>query len=187
MGVISARSSVWLAISVLAFAGGAQAAELAGQRPFAGSAYGQQSDANAMPAYTQSFSVPAGSTLESITWWGYHGVNSMGAAYDNFVVALDGVVYSGTLAVDDSSPLFSKYTLAVAPTPLAATSLSILNDSPDVEWFWQSAESTGSGPHASDVAFSLQGESFNAAPAASTHALMLAGLLGLAAARRRRR
>lgn len=165
------------------FVGGAHAAELAGRAPFAGSAFGQQSDANAIPAYVQLFTAPTGSTLESITWWGYHGLNSMGSAHDNFVVALDGVAYVGTLTVDHSSPLLSRYTLDIAPTLIAANSLSILNGSPDVEWFWQSAASTGSGPHATDVAFSLQGTvgGSTAVSVPSTYSLMLAGLVAVVA------
>lgn len=178
-------STKTLALGVIALAfGGAQAALVVGLAPFTGSAFGQQSDANAMPAYSQAFTAPVGTVLEAITWWGYHGPNSMGAGYDHFVVSLDGVDQRGSLSVDDSNPLFSRYTLAFVPVALTASTLSIFNDSPDVEWFWQSAASTGSGPHATDVAFSLGG-GVNAVPEPSTYALMLlAGLVGVGTATR---
>ncbi len=167
-----------LGLAAAACVGTAQAAVLASLAPFPGHAFGQQSDANAMPPYSQVFSAPAGSMLESISWWGYHGPNSMGPAYDNFVVALDGVAVSGSLSVDNSHAAVSGYTLMIGPMALSATTLSVLNDSPDVEWFWQSAVSTGSGPHATDVAFSLQGNVVSV-PEPATYAQMLVGLIGL--------
>lgn len=173
-----------LALGTAAMAIGAvQSAELSGLTPFTATSFGQQSDANALPAYTQSFAAQPGAMLESITWWGYHGANSLGPAFDSFVVLLDGLLQTGSIDIDDSNPNFSKYTLTVSPVTLSATTLSVLNDSPDVEWFWQSAATGGSGPHATEVAFRLDG-SLNTVSVPGTLALMVFGLLAAALARR---
>lgn len=141
-------------------AGGAVAVELVGRRQFAESAFGQQSDAS-VPDYTQSFVAPEGSVLEAIRWWGFHGPNSLGSSFDSFVVGLGGVAQTGALSVTRASPFFDEYTLDVTDAALTASTLSIFNDSGDVEWFWQSATAIGnpSAPDAIAVAFSLIGRS----------------------------
>lgn len=131
---------------------------LVSNAPFAESNFGQQTDANSA-SYSQMFVAPAGSILESIRWWGFHGLDSMGASFDNFVVTLDGVVQTGALSVVSSSAFFDEYTLDIADTALSGSVLSIVNDSFDVEWYWQSAPAEGNpfAPDASAVAFSLIG------------------------------
>jgi len=54
MSVVGRSSLASMFFLVGMFVGGAHAAELAGRAPFAGSAFGQQSDANAIPAYVQA-------------------------------------------------------------------------------------------------------------------------------------
>lgn len=154
---VMVKSLVSLLVGV-ALAGGSLAAELAGRAPLADQAFGQQSDASG-PAYTQSFVAPAGSMLEAIRWWGFHSQNSMGPTFDNFVVLLDGVLQTGSLTVASASPLFDEYTLDVPDAALTASTLSVFNDSLDVEWFWQSASAIGNAtaPDAVAVAFSLIG------------------------------
>ena len=172
-----------------ALAGAAVAAELVGRAPFEDSAFGQQSDA-AGPAYTQSFVAPGGTVLEAIRWWGFHGPNSLGSSFDNFVVMLDGVAQVGSLSVASISPFFDEYTLDVSDAALTATSLSILNDSGDVEWFWQSAEAIGNpnAPDATDIAFSLIGRSGpSTVDEPAVPALILAALAAVVTTRARRR
>ena len=137
----------------------AYAAELVGRPPYTGAPFGQQSDQSSGPAYTQSFVSPSGKVLEAIRWWGFHGANSGGASFDNFVVSLDGVVQAGALSVTSAFGDVDEYTLDIADVVLAASTLSISNDSGDVEWFWQSATASGNPdtPDATDVAFSLIG------------------------------
>ena len=141
-----------------ALAGATLANELVGNAPFTDSSFGHQSDVNSLPK-TQAFVAPASSILESIRWWGFHSQDSGGASFDNFVVTLDGVVQTGSLTVTSISSFFDEYTLDVVDAALNATLLSIVNDSSDVEWFWQSTMATGN-PNAADadaVAFSLIG------------------------------
>ena len=102
----------------------------------------------------------------------------MGASFDSFEVTLDGVLISGALSVDASNALYSKYTLNVAPTALSASMLAVTNASTDVEWYWQSADAGGVGPHANHVAFSLQGIA-SAVPEPAAGLTMLLGLAGL--------
>lgn len=155
---------------------------IAGNAPFTGGASGQQSDANSAP-YSQNFATPQGAVIESITWWGFHGQDSMGSDFDNFLVSLGGVVQTGTLAV---TPVFDfyMYVLDIADTALTATSLSIVNDSFDVEWYWQSAAAVGNtdAADAFATAFHLIGqlpqEPGNKVPEPQTLLLVL-GALGV--------
>lgn len=163
-----------------------QAAELVGLAPYVAAASGQQADA-ATGAYAQSFAAPAGAVLEAIRWWGFHGANSQGPAFDNLVVLLDGVAQAGALSVVAVSALYDEYTLDIADAPLLASSLNLLNDSLDVEWFWQSAAAPGGGPDAQNVAFSLLGRiDGTAVPEPTSAALLLAALAATLIARRGR-
>ena len=169
----------------IGLAGGALADVLAGNAPFLGASSGQQSDANSA-TYSQAFVAPANSTFEAIRWWGFHSANSMGSAYDNFVVSLDGIAQAGTLSVVDGATS-NEYTLNIGHVAGAFSQLSIVNNSFDVEWFWQSAAAQGNSaaPDASAVAFSLVG-GVTPVPEPHTAAMLLAGLaaLGLGKARR---
>ena len=164
------------------------AAELVGSPALAGQSFGQQSDASTMPAYSQAFVAPLGAVVEAIRWWGFHGQNSMGAGFDNFVVLLDGVVQTGALTVTSSSPFFDEYTLDIPDAALTASTLSVINDSLDVEWFWQSAPAVGNpaAPDAEAVSFSLIGhiDAFEV-PAPPSHHVAFAALVALAICRGR--
>lgn len=154
----------------------ALADSLAGNSPFAAVASGQQSDASAEPAFSQTISLPSKALVDSITWWGFHGSNSGGSAYDDFVVTLDGAPVIGSLVVDNTNQLFSQYTLSFAPTLSSATSLSVANNSLDVEWFWQSATALGGGPDAFNVAYRIDGAVQQPIPEPSSILLAVAGL-----------
>ena len=143
----------------LSVAARANLVEVVGNAPFSTTSWGQQSDASTLPAYTQAFTAPANTTVEAIRWWGFHGVDSLGADYDNFVVMLGSEMQTGALTVVQVAGGYYEYPLDIADTLLSASTLSIVNDSSDVEWFWQSATATGN-PGAADefaVAFSLLG------------------------------
>jgi PEP-CTERM motif-containing protein len=167
-----------------ALGGAVHAAELSGLAPVDVMAFGQQSDAGS-GAYSQAFTVPAGSVLEAVRWYGFHGANSLGAAFDNFAVTIGGVQQTGALTVNPISQFFDEYTLDVPDAAFASGSLEIVNDSFDVEWFWQSAAAVGnpSAPDAAAVAFSLIGRVgpvVASVPEPSTLSLLLAIGLGLA-------
>ena len=170
-----------------ALVGGGLANELDGRAPFQGNSFGQQSDANSAP-YSQTLVAPANSILEAIRWWGFHGLASMGPSFDNFVVTLDGVVQTGALTVKKSSPFFDEYTLDIADIALTPSSLSVLNDSFDVEWYWQSASAVGNAaaPDANAVSFGLIGHAVAQVPEPTTFLLILCGMAALALGRSRR-
>lgn len=168
------------------------AADLIGLPPFAGYAFGQQSDANTGPAYEQTFTAEPDMVLEAIRWWGFHGQDSLGSSYDHFVVRIGGQTQSGAITIESASPYFDQYTLDVVDMPLTSSTLSIINDNPDVAWFWQSAEAVGnpSSPDANAVAFTLLGSQVaSPVPEPSAPVLGSLGLVMLAAslwARRQR-
>lgn len=180
------RLMMGLAFSA-ALASATWAAELAGNGPFADFSSGQQSDASG-PAYSQTFTAPKDAVLESIRWWGFHGVNSLGSAFDNFVVKLDGVVQTGVLSITSTSAFFDEFTLDVLDAALTASTFTITNDSGDVEWFWQSAPAVGNpaSPSADEVAFSLIGHIEHlTVPEPATSTVALIALAGMMVARRR--
>lgn len=166
----------------LAVTGTTQAAELVAQPPQTASLNGLQAD-NSTGAFAQTFSAPALSVVESISWWGFHGSNSAGPAFDDFAVYFDGSLQAGTLSsapvdLGDLSVL-TRYTLDVTDAPLTATTLEIVNNSLDVEWFWQYSSFNGSNTE--DLAFVLTG---SLVPEPSTYLLFLVGIAAVAAASR---
>lgn len=183
---VAKKFLIGLALSS-ALASGALADELVGLAPFSGSSFGQQSDGNSAP-YTQGFTAPANSILEAIRWWGFHTLDSGGSIYDNFVVSLDGAVQSGVLSIVSGTD-FDEYTLDIADAALTASSLTIVNDSFDVEWFWQSTSAVGNpaSPDATAVAFSLIGSrsAGQSVPEPTSLLLMLAAMAALAVGRSR--
>lgn len=170
---------------LLASAGAAHATDLVAQPPQTAALDGLQVD-NSTGPFAQTFSAPSLSILESITWWGFHGSNSAGLAFDDFAVYLDTVLQTGALTaapvVLDDLGVLTRYTLDVVDAPLIATSLEIVNDSLDVEWFWQ--YSSVSGPNAESLAFALTG---SLVPEPATYLLLLAGVAAVAGASRRGR
>jgi hypothetical protein len=183
-----------LALSLGTLGTAAASIELAGNAAYAGASAGQQADASTS-AFVQAFTAPTGSVVEAIRWFGFHGPESGGAAYDHFAVYLGDVLQTGTLAQRavlgaDGGYLYDAYTLDVSDLALTATSLSIVNDSLDVAWYWQSAAAVGNPDAASgdQVAFSLLGHTVNAVPEPATLSMSMLGLgLGLAARRAIRR
>jgi len=190
-----------LAVAALAAcaSGAAWADSLAGNAPFLLASSGQQADAST-GAYTQFFVTPLNTIVEEIRWFGFHGTDSGGAAFDSFVVMLGGVVQTGTLTHSvvsgaNGAYAYDAYTLDIVDKALTAGSLSISNDSSDVSWYWQSAAAVGNAgaPSANSVAFSLIGHTgvTSTVPEPGSALLMslglLAGLAGAARVRARRR
>ena len=99
------------------------------------------------------------------------------------MVQLDGVSLTGVLAKTlDDTGFFTQYTLDIDDILLTASTLSIINNSGDVEWFWQSAAARGNPdlPSGNDVAFSLIGyDAVTSVPEPTTMALMTVALMAL--------
>ena len=162
---------------------------LSGNAPFLAAPSGQQSDASTAPAYTQAFSAPANSVVDTIDWWGYHGADSGGAGYDHFVVTLNDVAQAGTLTTSSDIAGITHYSYALRTgLALTATTLGIINNSQDVEWYWQSTNATGN-PNAADgtqVAYTLLGHAaVPSVPEPATPLMLVCGLMVITVARRR--
>ena len=172
------RSAAVSAVCLLATAG-ASAATLYQQQP-TDVANSQQSDAS-VAIYGQSVPALGSVTVDKISWWGFHGQNSGGSAFDSFEVFVNGAQQTGALTASIDQGL-DFFTLDIQDIALSgAATLEIWNNSPDVEWFW--AGSTGAG----ETAFRLEGTRNGGGSVPEPGVLALLGLsgLGLCAARRK--
>jgi hypothetical protein len=172
------RSAAVSAVCLLATAG-ASAATLYQQQP-TDVANSQQSDAS-VAIYGQSVPALGSVTVDKISWWGFHGQNSGGSAFDSFEVFVNGAQQTGALTASIDQGL-DFFTLDIQDIALSgAATLEIWNNSLDVEWFW--AGSTGAG----ETAFRLEGTRNGGGSVPEPGVLALLGLsgLGLCAARRK--
>lgn len=172
------RSAAVSAVCLLATAG-ASAATLYQQQP-TDVANSQQSDASVV-IYGQSVPALGNVTVDKISWWGFHGQNSGGSAFDSFEVFVNGAQQTGALTASIDQGL-DFFTLDIQDIALSgAATLEIWNNSLDVEWFW--AGSTGAG----ETAFRLEGTRNGGGSVPEPGVLALLGLsgLGLCAARRK--
>lgn len=172
------RSAAVSAACLLATAG-ASAATLYQQLP-TDVANSQQSDAS-VAIYGQSVPALGSVTVDKISWWGFHGQNSGGSAFDSFEVFVNGAQQTGALTASIDQGL-DFFTLDIQDIALSgAATLEIWNNSQGVEWFW--AGSTGPG----ETAFRLEGTRNGGGSVPEPGVLALLGLsgLGLCAARRK--
>lgn len=172
------RSAAVSAACLLATAA-ASAATLYQQLP-TDVANSQQSDAG-VDILGQSVPALGNVTVDKISWWGFHGQNSGGSAFDSFEVFVNGAQQTGALTASIDQGL-DFFTLDIQDIALSgAATLEIWNNSQGVEWFW--AGSTGPG----ETAFRLEGTRNGGGSVPEPGVLALLGLsgLGLFAARRK--
>ena len=167
------------AVTCLLVSAGASAATLYQQLPDA-AGVSQQSDSS-NPPWAQTIPALGSITLETISWWGFHGQNSQGSAFDNFEVFVGGVQQAGTLQVGADSGL-AFYTLDIPDIVLnGAQTLEIWNNSLDVEWYWAGAAGTDA------TAYRLDGTRNGGGTVPEPASLALLGLAGVGLLVNRRR
>ena len=168
------------ALTCLLISTGASAATLYQQLPDA-AGVSQQSDTSTGTPYAQTIPALGSITLETISWWGFHGQNSNGSAFDNFEVFVGGAKQAGTLTSGTDSG-FAFYTLDIPDIVLnGAQTLEIWNNSLDVEWYWAGAAGTDA------TAYRLDGTRNGGGTVPEPTSLALLGLAGLGLWARRRR
>jgi hypothetical protein len=150
------------ALLTCSFAVSAAPVQLAGLAPYTAALNGIESDGGVGAPWSQSFSTPAGATLDKIVWWGYRlNDASTGADADAFEVAINGALKAGSLAVDPIAELVGgqllRYTFDVADEALASGNLTVINNG-NFEWYWQGTSAAAFSPTAPfPVAYSLIG------------------------------
>lgn len=150
---------------------------------------GEQADAATVP-YTESLNLAGPVLIEKISWWGYYGTDPLiDPSTDNFLVEFNSATQSGTITespIDDVSGFtFYEMTLTSAYAfSGGATTLALINDSLDVEWYWQGADSQLQGPRALRLEGVQQGQPV---PEPEILSLLGLGLMSLAFLSRRSR
>lgn len=185
------KKSLYSLAAVAAICTSAHADVLYSQFPSSPGQNGIQVDA-ATGSYMQSIPSLAGATLDKIVWWGYHGSNSQGSGSDNFSVLLGSVAVTGSLltSVEPSNQFITKYVLDIADQAVNFSTFTLINDSSDVEWFWQiAADQTGVADPENEpkVAFQLEGVRTPVNQVPEPGMLGLLGLAALAVARAARK
>ncbi|BDT68987.1 hypothetical protein os1_31740 [Comamonadaceae bacterium OS-1] len=156
---------------------------------------GQQSDGGTTP-YVESINVTGPAAITGITWWGYY-LTGEDAGTDSFLIngsslaAFPAVVRTDVGDLDDGSGgtvNLYQYFLNLSGVNAqyfagGPTDLGILNDSLDVEWFWQGSTTDLYGPRA----YLVQGDLLRQeVPEPSSIALFGLALAALGVARARK-
>ncbi len=185
MGLLAAALAVSAAVS-------AAPVQVLGFAPDTTALTGWEADANT-PAMTVDVTVAGGWEVTRIEWWGY-GL-FIADPTDAFVVELGGTALpapSGKQQVatiaDPSLPdpvALYRYAIDLAPGTYFGTgapaTLSILNDTFDMAWYWQGMAPGGN----SDVAYAIFAAPPTAVPEPLSLALVLAALAAAGIAGRR--
>lgn len=169
------------------FSTSASAAVLLERLPDA-SPTGQQTDGNT-PSYQETVNFAGQVLINKISWWGYDVVGDP-AALNNFAVTLAGVTQSGAITETDTglfpgtSVSLMLYEMNLGSVSFAGGTLDLINDSQDVEWYWQGSGAdpqTGAGLRA----LRIEGTRQQNVPEPEILWLLGVGGIGLALARRR--
>ncbi len=145
--VVARQALAALALASLAVSASAMPVQLAADLPINGDLLGEQSDAAVLPADrpTASF-VSVAAAITSVQWWGYDLAGLGGL--NQFFVRVNGNALTGTLTVLASPPEIIpgvdvlRYTLDLGTAfnvGAGSKTLTVLNDSDQVEWYWQSS------------------------------------------------
>ena len=193
--------SVLLALSAAVPVAQAAPVQLVVRSPDLTNAVGTQADGAATGALDAGFNAAGGITLTEFVWWGYH---LAGSSAEQFEITLNGTLVgsqsmalggisrldTGNDLTDPNQPAVAsvdliRYTLQFEPGVVSASganTVSIVNDDPGAEWFWQGT--AGSLTNAQS-AFTLTGDVTQQVPEPAGLVLVLAALAAAALVRRR--
>lgn len=169
MAVLNFSGSCWatLILGVAMGASQVQAVPLLELPPNRSTLVGQQSDTGTSSAWTESVALGGPATVTGFTWWGFYRNTDLSTAMDDFVVNSINVSSVGLVTrtqdfVNDGNGTvleLYKYVLDLSDPADSlqfsggTNTLSLTNNSFDVEWYWQ-----GSGATAMQArAFAVEG------------------------------
>lgn len=102
---------------------------------------GVQADA-ATGTFSASLSLAGPVLIEKISWWGYD-LGGVPGAVNDFVVDLDALTQAGTITESSAANGLTLYQMTLS-TGYAfgggLTTLALINNSLDVEWYWQGTD-----------------------------------------------
>lgn len=140
---------------------------------------GVQADAATVP-YAETLSLAGPASIEKISWWGYD-LGGIPGAVNDFAVGFNSVTQSGSITESPDAnglTLFEMTLNSGFAFGGGATTLDLINNSLDVEWYWQGSDSQ-------TRAFRLEGvQQVQPTPEPGTLWLLGLGMLGVAFASR---
>lgn len=132
-----------LVLAASALCSAAASATILLEQPPSATFNGMQTDASTGMPLSETFSLTGPVLIEKISWWGYD-LGGIPGAVNDFVVDFAAVTQTGTITESPDVGGLTLYQMTLGSGFAfggGTTTLSLINNSFDVEWYWQGTDS----------------------------------------------